>query len=209
MHGHDARRADEGRSAFSASGGKTRIGERVLDERLSLYSDPWHAELPGPAAASNGVPARKLHLVRNGVLETLVYSRFWAKKQQVEPTPGPVNAILESSAKPVAVEDMIRDTKRGLLIGRFWYIRSIDPRTISYTGLTRDGVWLIEDGKIQHPVQNFRFNQSSLELLGPGNVDSIGASERVSRSESQGESSQMMPALKVKKFHLTSVSEAV
>jgi predicted Zn-dependent protease len=205
----DARRADEGRSAFSASGGKTKIGERILDERLSLYSDPWHPELPGPAAASNGVPARKIHLVRNGVLERLVYSRFWAKKQQVDPTPGPVNAILESSAKPVEVEDMIRDTKRGLLIGRFWYIRSIDPRTISYTGLTRDGVWLIDDGKIQHPVQNFRFNQSILELLGPGNVDLIGASERVSRSESQGESAQMMPALKVKKFHLTSVSEAV
>ena len=205
----DARRADEGRSAFSASGGKTKIGERVLDERLSLYSDPWHAELPGPAAASNGVPARKIHLVRNGMLERLVYSRIWAKKKQVEPTPGPVNAILESSVKPAAVEDMIRDTKRGLLIGRFWYIRSIDPRTISYTGLTRDGVWLIEDGKIQHPVQNLRFNQSILELLGPGNVDLIGASERVSRSESQGASAQMMPAIKVKRFHLTSVSEAV
>lgn len=205
----DARRADEGRSAFAAAGGKTKIGERVLDERLSLYSDPWHPELPGPAAASNGIPARKLHLIRNGVQESLVYSRFWAKKQKVDPTPGPVNAILESSAKPVAVEDMIRDTKRGLLIGRFWYIRSIDPRTISYTGLTRDGVWLIEDGKIKHPVQNFRFNESILELLGPGNVDLIGASERVSRSESQGESAQLMPALKVKSFHLTSVSEAV
>jgi predicted Zn-dependent protease len=205
----DARRADEGRSAFAASGGKTKIGERVLDERLSLYSDPWHAELPGPAAAPNGIPARKLHLVRNGVLETLVYSRFWARKKQVEPTPGPVNTILESSAKASTIEDMIRDTTRGLLIGRFWYIRSTDPRTISYTGLTRDGVWLIEDGKIQHPVQNFRFNQSILELLGAGNVDMIGASERISRSESQGASAQMMPALKVKKFHLTSVSEAV
>ena len=209
LYALDARRADEGRSAFAASGGKTRIGERVLDERLSLYSDPWHPELPGPAAAPNGIPARKLHLIRSGVLETLVYSRFWARKKQVEPTPGPVNAILESSAKPAAVEDMIHDTKRGLLISRFWYIRSTDPRTIAYTGLTRDGVWLVEDGKIQHPVRNFRFNQSILELLAPGNVDLIGAPERVVSSESGGEAAQMMPALKVKKFHLTSVSEAV
>lgn len=205
----DARLADEGRSALSASGGKTRIGERVLDERLSLYSDPWHPELPGSSAAANGIPARKLFLVRDGALETLVYSRFWARKKDAEPSPGPVNAVLESATKPVPVEDMIRDMKRGLLIGRFWYIRDTDPRTISYTGLTRDGVWWIEDGKVQFPVHNFRFNQSILQLLAPGNVEGIGAPERVSRSESQGEDALMMPALKVKEFHLTSVSEAV
>jgi predicted Zn-dependent protease len=104
---------------------------------------------------------------------------------------------------------MIRDTKRGLLISRFWYIRSTDPRTIAYTGLTRDGVWLIEDGKIQHPVHNFRFNQSILAMLAPGNVDLIGAPERVVSSESEGDAADLMPALKVKQFHLTSVSEAV
>ncbi len=209
LYAVDARRADEGRSAFSAPGGQTRIGERVLDERLSLYSDPWNSEVPASSAAANGIPARKLYIVRNGVLETLVYSRYWAKQKNVEPTPGPVNSILESSAKPVAVEDMIRDTKRGLLISRFWYIRSTDPRTISYTGLTRDGVWLIEDGKIQYPVHNFRFNQSILELLAPGNVDLIGAPERVVSSESEGDAADFMPAIKVKQFHLTSVSEAV
>ena len=205
----DARLADEGRSAFSAAGGKTRIGERVLDERLSLYSDPWHPELPGPAAAADGIPARKLFQVRNGVVESLVYSRFWARKKEVEPTPGPVNAILESTAKPSSIEDMIRNMKRGLLIGRFWYIRDTDPRTVSYTGLTRDGVWWIENGKIHHPVHNFRFNQSILQLLAPGNVELIGAPERVTRSESQGLDALMLPALKVKEFHLTSVSEAV
>jgi len=205
----DARLADEGRSAFSAAGGKTKVGERVLDERLSLSSDPWHPELPGPAAAANGLPARKLSLVSKGVLETLVYSRFWARKKEVNPTPGPVNAILESSAKPSSVEDMIRNMKRGLLIGRFWYIRDTDPRTISYTGLTRDGVWWIENGKIQHPVRNFRFNQSILQLLAPGNVELIGAPERLTRSESQGLDAQLMPALMVKEFHLTSVSDAV
>ncbi len=205
----DARLADEGRSAFSAAEGKTKIGERVLDERLSLHSDPWHPELPGPSAAPYGIPARKLFLVRKGVLETLVYSRFWARKKEVEPTPGPVNSILESSAKPTSVEDMIRDMKRGLLVGRLWYIRSTDPRTVSYTGLTRDGIWLIEDGKIKHPVQNFRFNQSILEMLAPGNVEMTGTPERVSSSESQGASAALMPALKLKAFNFTSASEAV
>ena len=143
------------------------------------------------------------------MLETLVYSRFWAEKKKVEPTPGPVNTMLESSDKPVAVEDMIRDTRRGLLISRFWYIRATDPRTISYTGLTRDGVWLIENGKIQHPVHNFRFNQSILAMLAPGNVDLIGVPERVVSSESEGDAAELMPALKVKRFNLTSVSEAV
>jgi predicted Zn-dependent protease len=205
----DARRADEGRSAFSAPGGKTRVGERVFDERLSFYADPWHPELPGPAAAADGIPSQQVYLVRKGVLETLVYSRFWAKKQEKKPTPGPVNAILASSAPAVSVEDMIRDTKRGLLISRFWYIRTTDPRTASFTGLTRDGIWYVEDGKIQYPVRNFRFNQSVVAMLAPGNVDLIGAPERVSSSESQGASALLVPAVKVKEFHLTSASEAV
>src|SRR5206468_12363135 len=120
------------------------------------------------------------------ILENLIYSRFWAKKKQKEPTPGPVNSIMESSVTPVSLEAMIQDTKKGLLVGRFWYIRSVDPRTALFTGLTRDGVWYIENGKVVHPVRNFRFNQSILQLLAPGNIDLIGASERVGSSEAQG-----------------------
>lgn len=205
----DARQADEGRGVFSASGGKTRLGERVFDERLSLYTDPWHPELPGPAAAQDGIPAEKFDLVRNGVLVKLTYSRFWGKKKNQPATPGPVNIILASSAPPVSLEDMIRDTQRGLLVSRFWYLRTVDPRTASLTGLTRDGVWLIENGKVAHPVHNFRFNQSTVQMLAPGNVDLIGAPERVSSSESQGENALLLPALKVKEFHFTSASEAV
>src|SRR5262249_2537296 len=146
---------------------------------------------------------------RNGVLENLQYSRFWADKQGHQPTPGPVNSILESSSPPASLEEMIASMKRGLLVSRFWYIRFVDPRTALYTGLTRDGVWLIEDGKIQSPVRNFRFNQSLLELLAPGNVEMIGKSERVSSSESQGRGASLTPAIKVKQFHFTSQSEAV
>ena len=104
---------------------------------------------------------------------------------------------------------MIKATDRGLLVSRFWYIRGVDPRTALFTGLTRDGVWYIENGKIQHAVRNFRFNQSLLQLLAPGNVEMIGAAERVSGSESQGRSASLTPALKVKQFHFTSQSEAV
>jgi predicted Zn-dependent protease len=205
----DARSADEGRSPYSAPGGKTRLGEKIFDERLNFYSDPWHSELPGSPSAQDGVPAQKIYFVRNGTLENLHYSRYWAKEKGKEPTPGPVNSILESSIPGVSVEEMIKATERGLLVSRFWYIRGVDPRTALFTGLTRDGVWYIEKGKIQYPVRNFRFNQSVLELLAPGNVDMIGVSERVSGSESQGRGASLTPALKVKQFHFTSQSEAV
>ncbi len=207
--GFDARSADEGRSPFSAPGGKTKFGQQIFDERINIYSDPWNVELPGSQAAQGGIPAQKIYLVRNGVLENLIYSRFWAKQKEKEPTPGPVNNIMESSQPPVSVEDMIKAMDRGLLLGRFWYIRGVDPRTALQTGLTRDGIWYIENGKIQYPVKNFRFNQSLMELLAPGNVDMIGASERVGSAEAQGGASALLPALKVKEFHFSSQSEAV
>ena len=205
----DARSAEEGRSPFSAADGKTKVGQKVFDERINMYSDPWHPELPGSQAAQGGIPAQKFYLVRNGVLENLIYSRFWAKQKGKEPTPGPVNNIVESSTSPVPIEDMIKAMDRGLLLGRFWYIRSLDPRTISQTGLTRDGIWYIENGKIQYPVKNFRFNQSVMQLLAPGNVEMIGKPERVGSSEGQGGNASLLPALKVKEFHLSSQSEAV
>jgi predicted Zn-dependent protease len=205
----DARSAEEGRSPFSAPGGKTKLGEKIFDERINIYSDPWHPELPGSQSAQGGLPSQKIHLVRNGVLENLVYSRFWAKQKGKEPTPGPVNNILESSAPAVSLDDMIRSMDRGLLLGRFWYIRGVDPRTALQTGLTRDGIWYIEKGKIQYPVKNFRFNQSLMELLAPGNIDMIGKPERVGSSEGQGGNAALLPALKVNKFHFTSQSEAV
>ena len=207
--GFDARSADEGRSPYSAPGGKTKVGEKIFDERINVYSDPWNAELPGSAVGPEGIPAERLYFIRNGVLEQLHYSRYWANEKGQQPTPGPVNEILESSASPVSLEEMIQSMDRGLLVSRFWYIRQVDPRTELFTGLTRDGVWFIEKGKIQYPVHNFRFNQSVLDLLAPGNVDAVGASERISGSESQGRGASLIPAIKVKAFHFTSASDAV
>jgi predicted Zn-dependent protease len=208
----DARSADEGRSAFSAPAGRTRVGEKILDERLSVHSDPWHPEVPGAPFTPAGVPARKMHLVRAGVLETLVYTRFWARQKNKEATPGPVNAIMEGAGTAASLDEMIADTRRGLLVSRFWYLRPTDPRTVSYTGLTRDGLFWIQDGKVAHPVRNLRFNQSILQMLAPGKVDMIGVPERVSRSEGGGFFGAvplLFPALKVKEFRFTSPSDAV
>ncbi len=200
----DARSAEEGRSPYSMQGGKTKLGDKIFDERLNIYSDPWNAELPASSAAQGGIPAQKIYLVKNGVLDNLIYSRFWANKSGKQATPGPVNTIMESSAKPATIEEMIASTQKGLIISRFWYIRGTDPRTASVTGLTRDGIWLIENGKITSPVRNFRFNQSMIQMLAQGNVEMIGAPERVGDGNAA-----MLPALKLKAFNFTSASDAV
>lgn len=203
----NARSADEGRSAFSAAGGKTKLGEKIFDEKITIYSDPWHAELPGSQSAQGGLPAQRIVMVDEGVLKTLTYNRFWAKQKNAEPTPGPVNTIIETSGPTQTLEQMIASTERGILVSRFWYIRGTDPRTMSQTGLTRDGVWMIENGKIAYPLKNFRFNQSTIKMLAPGNVLAVSKPERVGSSEGGGGS--LLPALKLKEFNFTSQSEAV
>jgi predicted Zn-dependent protease len=205
--GFNARTAEEGRSAFSAPGGKTKLGEKVFDEKVTIYSDPWNSDLPGSQSAQGGLPAQRIVMVENGVLKNLIYNRFWAKQKQVEPTAGPVNTIMESTGATQTIEQMIASTERGILVSRFWYIRTTDPRTASSTGLTRDGVWLIENGKIAYPIKNFRFNQSTVKMLAPGNVLAIGKPERVGSSE--GGAGSLLPALKLKEFNFTSQSEAV
>jgi predicted Zn-dependent protease len=202
-----ARNAEEGRSPMSAPGGKTLLGQAVFDSKVNLYSDPWHPELPGSQSAQEGLPAEKLHLVRNGVVENLVYSRFWAQKTGKRPTPGPVNFILESADKSHSVADMIANTERALLLTRLWYIRMVNPRTQLLTGLTRDGVWLVEKGKVKHAVKNFRFNQSVMQMLAPGNVEMLGKPERVGGDGGRGAS--LFPALKLKAFTFSSESDAV
>jgi predicted Zn-dependent protease len=108
----------------------------------------------------------------------------------------------------VSVEEMIKTAKRALLVSRFFYIRNVDPRSASVTGLTRDGVWYIENGEIKYPVRNFRFNQSIVLMLGPGNVDAIGVPERVASSEG-GVEPVLVPALRLNAFNFTSQSDAI
>jgi predicted Zn-dependent protease len=197
----DARTADEGRSAFSARGGKTRVGEQLFTDRLTIYSDPMHGEMPAVPATGEGVPAARLPLVTAGVLENLNYPRYWAQERKREPSPGPVNFIVQSTQAPTPLADMIKGMARGLLISRFWYVRLVDPRTIVLTGLTRDGLWWVENGQVRHPVRNLRFNQSVLAMLAPWNVEAVGAPERLSPF--------MVPPLKLSAFTFTSISDAI
>lgn len=197
----DARTADEGRSAFSAKGGGTQLGEQLFDKRITLYSDPMHPEMPAVPSTSDGVPAARVTLINAGVLETLRYSPFWARERKRPPTPGPVNYIFESSAPATPMIEMIKTMKRGLVISRFWYVRMVDPRTIVITGLTRDGLWWVENGEIRYPVRNLRFNQSVLGMLAPWNVAAIGETRRLSP--------YVVPALKLSAFTFTSISDAI
>jgi predicted Zn-dependent protease len=197
----DARNTDEGRSAFSGRDGKSRVGERMFAETLTIYSDPMHPELPAVPATTEGIPATRLPLIANGVLENLSYSRFWAQEKKKAPTAGPVNFIIEGTGAPASIDEMVTGMARGLLISRFWYVRLIDGRSLMLTGLTRDGMWWVEKGQVRHPVMNLRFNQSVLAMLAPWNVEAIGRPER--------KAPLMVPALKLAGFTFTSTSDAI
>ena len=201
-----ARAADEGRSFFSRPGGGNRIGERFLDERVTIWSDPMDARLFSAPFSGEGRPNRREVWVENGVLRTLEYDRFWAGRQNREPTGFVSGYYMEGG--DATLDDMIRSTERGLLVTRLWYIRSVDPRTILYTGLSRDGTFLIENGRVAYPVKNLRWNESPVFML--SNIDMMGRPVRVSPSESSEVSDAVVvPPLKVRDFTFTSVSDAV
>ena len=199
----DARSADEGRSPFVKQGGGNKIGEKIVDERISIYSDPSDPQLLSQPFDGEGFPLGRQMWIENGVLKQLIYSRFWAQKQGKMPTGFPQS--LKMTGGTQSIDDMIRSTPRGVLVTRLWYLREVDPRTILYTGLTRDGTFLIEDGRISKAIQNFRFNESPLFML--NNVDALGDPVRLAGTEQGGD--VVMPAIKVRDFNFTSLSEAV
>jgi predicted Zn-dependent protease len=144
--------------------------------------------------------------IEDGVVRNLVYDRFWADRQGHEPTGFPAGFAMAGGT--ATLEDMIASTERGLLVTRFWYIRSVDPRTILFTGLTRDGTFLVENGRIVHAVKNLRWNDSPIALL--NNVEILGPSVPVGASESGDVGwPMMMPAIKARDFTFTSVSDAI
>ena len=193
-----ARNADEGRSAFSKAGGGNRIGEKVVDERVTLYSDPADPLLLGRPFDADGLPVGRTVWIEKGVLKNLAYSRFWAQKQGVQPIPLTGGLALTGGTKPT--EEIIAGCERGILVTHFFYIRALDPRTVLQTGLTRDGVFLIEKGKITRALKNFRWNESPLLML--NRLEDIGRSELT-------EAGQMMPALRIRDFNFASSSDAV
>ena len=201
-----ARSADEGRSAFSRQGGGTRTGERIFDPRVSIHSDPADPQVFSAPFSGEGLPNRRTAWIENGELKSLVYDRYWAGRSGRQPTGFPAGYYMAGGN--ASLDELIASTERGLLVTRFWYIRPVDPRTLLYTGLTRDGTFLIENGRVVSAVKNLRFNESPLFML--QNVQAMGRPTAVSPTESGDVApAVMVPALKLRNFTFSSVSDAV
>jgi len=203
----NARQADEGRSFFAKKGGGNRVGEQVLGDKVRIISDPGHPLAPAISFDGEGLPISKHVWVENGVVKDLFYSRFWAQKMGKEPTAGPGNAIMEGGT--ATLNDLVAGTDRGILVTRFWYIRPVDPQTILITGLTRDGLFLIEKGKVTRPVKNMRWNESPVVAF--NNIDAMTPPERVVSGEGIGSGglSIVCPAARIREFTFSSASDAV
>jgi len=203
FRGLDARSADEGRSFMSKAGGGNRLGEQLMNENVTIYSDPFHPELPSATWNGDGQPLEKTTWIEKGVVKNLGYSRFWAQKKNVKPVPFGANYIMEGGN--ASLEELIKSTEKGILVSRLWYIRMVDPQTLLLTGLTRDGTFYIENGQIKHPIKNFRFNESPVIML--NNVEALGKPERTISVESYR--SYLVPPMKIRDFTFTSLSDAV
>ncbi len=207
------RSVDEGRSFLSKPGEGNRVGEQVFAESVTMRSDPFDPRVPGRPWAGGGggffgfggfgggggagLPARKTVWIEKGVVKALPVDRYWAAKNKMEPLPLSGGLVMEGGSG--AVEDLVAGAERGLLVTRFWYIRPVNPQIVLLTGLTRDGVWLVEKGKIVGPVNNFRFNDSPVNLL--KNVEAMSAAVPAGN--------MVVPAIRARDFHFTSKSDAV
>jgi predicted Zn-dependent protease len=214
-----ARDAEEGRNAYAGPEGTTRIGERLSDLPLHLYSDPSYPGLEcAPFAVTrasesglssvfdNGAPAPRTDWIRDGVVADLIRTRAWAESSGGAYRPAIENLILDAGGT-AGLDEMIANTERGLLLSTLWYIREVDPQNLLLTGLTRDGVYLVENGKVRGAVNNFRFNESPIDLL--GRVSEAGRTERaLSREWGDYFSRTAMPALRVPDFNMSTVSQA-
>jgi predicted Zn-dependent protease len=200
----DQRAADEGRSFATKKGGGSLIGEKVFGDNVSIWSDPADPLAPGANFSTDGLPAQKTAWIENGVLRNLQCGRYWAKKSSRAPVASPTTLTMAGGTTSIA--DMIKQTRRGLLFTRFWYIREVDPQTVLLTGLTRDGVFLIEHGAVTRPVHNFRFNESPVAML--NKVRALGPSVRTYGEEGAG-LPICVPPLLVDGFTLSSTSDAV
>ena len=213
----DGRGAQEGRTALSALGGGTRVGEKLSDLPLTMYSDPLAARLrctPFVATISsservsifdNGMDIDRVDWIRDGTINALAYPRAAAAEFNA-PVAVPADNLLMTGGS-ASLSDMIAGTERGLLLTTLWYIREVDPAVLLLTGLTRDGVYLVEDGQVTAAVNNFRFNESPLDLL--RRATEAGASEiTLPREWGDWATRAAMPSLRIPDFHMSSVSQA-
>ena len=200
--GFNARAAEEGRSFLSKKGGGTLLGEKLFPESVTLVSDPFDRRIYGMPWGPGGELNARITWIEKGVVRNLAYDRYWAAKSGRQATPPPASLILEGSS--ATRDDLIRSVERGLLVTRFWYIRPVNQQTLQQTGLTRDGLFLIEGGKISVAVMNFRFNESPVRLL--QNALKFGMPTRVQGGEGSG---MVVPPMVAREFTFTSISDAV
>jgi len=188
-----------------------RMGKKIFGENITLWDDVAHAEQLGAPFDGEGMPRQKVLLVERGVPKNLVYSRATANKMKTKPTghglalpnewgEAPVNLVLEGGKSSLA--EMIGSTERGILVTRLWYIREVDPYEKVMTGMTRDGTFLVENGRVAGGIRNFRFNQSVLEML--ANAEMLGPAARACGEEA---SDMVIPAMKVRDFHFSEVTK--
>jgi predicted Zn-dependent protease len=197
-----ARDAEQGQSFLSKQGGGTHLGEKMFPDYITLRSDPLDTRLATTPWGPSLLPNQRMAWIDQGVVKNLYYDRFWASKAGKEPTPATNNLVLEGQEN--TLDDLIRSVGRGLLITRLYYIRMLQPQTLQLTGLTRDGVFLVENGKVTDPVTNFRWNESPVRVL--QNTKKLG---RPSRNQGDETGSSIVPAIVVDGFNLASVSDAV
>jgi PmbA protein len=188
-----------------------RLGKQVFGKNISIYDDAYHPLQLGVPFDGEGIPRQKVHLVDSGVPKNLVYSRSSAKIAGKKPTghgfmlpneygEAPMNLVFPGGKS--SLEEMIASTERGLLVTRLWYIREVDPYEKIMTGMTRDGLFLVEKGRVVSAVRNFRFNQSLLEML--RNVELMGPAVRATGEEAF---EMVVPSMKVRQFHFSEVTK--
>ncbi len=200
-----ARSAEQGQSFLSKKGdkpGQTLLGEKLFPEYITLRSDPFNPKLPASPWGPSLLPNEKITWIEKGVVKNLVYDRFWAEKAGQQPTPFPSNLVLEGQNHTLA--DLIQSAEKAVLVTRFWYIRMLQPQTLQATGLTRDGVFLVEHGKVTGPVMNFRWNESPVRVL--QNTKMLAQPVPTQGAEA---GSSFAPALLATEFNFASISDAV
>ena len=213
----EGRGAQEGRTALSAPGGGTRVGEKLTGLPLTMYSDPFVPGLecaPFVATTSsserisvfdNGIDIGRVDWIRDGTINALAYPRAAAVEFGAPAAMPADNLLMTGGTADLA--DMVAATERGLLLTTLWYIRTVDPTTLLLTGLTRDGVYLIEDGEVTAAVNNFRFNESPLDLLRRATEAGV-AEMTLPREWGDWATRAVMPTLRIPDFHMSSVSQA-
>ena len=215
-----AKDAVDGRTVFSKPGGGTRVGESLSSQPVTLRSDPFaagigcspfvvaHASSRDSSVFDNGLPLGPTDWISDGVLSALIQTRYSARLTGLPVTPAIDNLIFETAApSPPSLNEMIASTERGLLLTCLWYIREVDPQTLLLTGLTRDGVYLVENGEVTGAVNNFRFNESPVGML--SRLAEVGASvPTLPREWGDYFNRVIMPPLRIEGFNMSSVSQA-